>query len=81
MTKIMFDLQVSDMILTSLTVSGDYAWTAGWDGVVRRWKIAQDILEPAGELNLGSCINGLASNIECTYAILSGGKIVKIKAI
>lgn len=69
------------MILTSLTVSGDYAWTGGWDGIVRRYKIAEDLLEPAGEINLGSCINGLASNVDTTYAILSGGKIVRIKSM
>lgn len=70
--------QASDMILTSLSVSGDYAWTAGWDGIIRRWKIAEDVLEPAGDINVGSCVNGLVSIADCAYAILTGGRIVCI---
>lgn len=69
------------MILTSLSVSGDYAWTAGWDGIVRRWKIAGDVLEPAGDINVGSCVNGLVCTADSAYAIIAGGKVARIKAV
>ncbi|KAL4710704.1 hypothetical protein ACJJTC_004349 [Scirpophaga incertulas] len=77
--KQLHEVKVSDMIITSLSVNGDYAWTGGWDGIVRRWKINIDILEPAGEINLGSCVNGIATTMDSAYAIMSGGKIVRIK--
>jgi hypothetical protein len=69
------------MILTSLSMSGDYAWTGGWDGILRRYKIAIDTLEPAGEITLDGCINGIVSTIDSAYAIVSGGKIVRIKTV
>lgn len=73
--------QVSDMIVTSLSVRGDYAWTGGWDSCVRRWKITGDKLESAGEINLGSCINALDTSTPNTvYAVLSGGRIVRLTA-
>lgn len=73
--------QVSDMIVTSLSVSGDYAWTGGWDGHVRRWKIAGDKLESAGEINLGSCVNALNTSVpNIAFAVLSGGRVVRLAA-
>lgn len=74
-------IQVSDMILTSLSVSDNVAWTGGWDGYIRRWKISENKLQPAGEMNLGSCINALiAPTGSGAYVVLTGGRIVKIKA-
>ncbi|CAG9783737.1 unnamed protein product [Diatraea saccharalis] len=78
--KQLHEVKVSDMILTSLSVSGDYVWTGGWDGILRRWKIDVDVLEPAGEISLGSCINGVVSTLDNTYAVMAGGKVVRIKA-
>ncbi|CAH0406501.1 unnamed protein product [Chilo suppressalis] len=74
------EIKVSDMIVTSMSVCGDYVWTGGWDGTIRRYKIAIDVLEPAGEVVLGSCINGLVSTPDSAYATVSGGKVVRIKA-
>ncbi|KAL0893892.1 hypothetical protein ABMA27_013992 [Loxostege sticticalis] len=79
--KQLHEVKVSDMILTSLSVSGDNAWTAGWDGIVRRWKIAGDVLEPAGDINVGSCVNGLVCTADSAYAIIAGGKVARIKAV
>ncbi|XP_049866886.1 uncharacterized protein LOC126367426 [Pectinophora gossypiella] len=74
-------VKASDMIVTSLAVSGDFAWTGGWDSSVRRWKIDGDVLQPAGELNLGSYVNGLVATApDNVYAILTGGRIVNITA-
>lgn len=68
------------MILTSLSVSEDHAWTGGWDGVVRRWKIAGDQLQPAGEINLGVCVNALvAIKSDVAYVVLTGGRLVCLK--
>lgn len=68
------------MIITSLSVSGDYAWTGGWDGFVRRWKISGDQLEASGSLKVGACINGLvASSADNVYTIVAGGRVVHIK--
>lgn len=73
--------QISDMIVTSLSVSGDYAWTGGWDGHVRRWKIDGDKIESVGEINLGSCVNALDTSAPNTaYAVLSGGRVVRLTA-
>ncbi|XP_063821748.1 uncharacterized protein LOC135071844 [Ostrinia nubilalis] len=79
--KQLHEVKVSDMIVTSLSVSGDYAWTGGWDGIMRRWKIGEDVLEPAGEINVGSCINGLISTNDGTYGVLAGGKIIRVKSV
>ncbi|XP_053625626.1 uncharacterized protein LOC128683738 [Plodia interpunctella] len=80
--KLLHDVKVSDMILTSLVVNGDYAWTGGWDGCVRRWKIAEDRLEAAGEVNLGACVNALQStDANRAYAVLAGGRIVYLKVL
>lgn len=69
------------MILTSLSVKGDYAWTGGWDGHVRRWKFTGDKLELAGDIDLGSCINALETSApNNAYAALSGGRIVRLTA-
>ncbi|XP_045491268.1 uncharacterized protein LOC123691084 [Colias croceus] len=79
--KRIHEVKVSDMILTSLSTSEDIAWTGGWDGIVRRWKILGNKIEAAGEINLGACINGLvASSSESAYAIVTGGSIVKVNA-
>lgn len=68
------------MIITSLSVSESFAWTGGWDGCVRRWKIDGDQLQPAGEINLGACINALfASTSSTAYALVTGGKAICIK--
>ncbi|XP_013186487.1 uncharacterized protein LOC106131821 [Amyelois transitella] len=79
--KMLHEVKVSDMIITSLSVCGDYAWTGGWDGCVRRWKMAEDRLEPAGELNLGACINALHITPDSAYIVLSGGRIVSVKVV
>lgn len=73
------EVKVSDMIVTSLAVSGDYAWTGGWDGVLRRWKITTDQLEDSGSLELGACINGLAASQNSVFAIVAGGRVVCVK--
>ncbi|XP_045445488.1 uncharacterized protein LOC123653542 [Melitaea cinxia] len=79
--KKLHEVKVSDMILTGLSVSDGFAWTGGWDGCVRRWKISEDKLESAGEINLGACINALvASSGDNAYALLTGGRIVNVKA-
>ncbi|XP_026329599.1 uncharacterized protein LOC113237383 [Hyposmocoma kahamanoa] len=79
--KKLHEVKVSDMIVTSLSVIGDYAWTGGWDGHVRRWKITGDKLESAGEINLGSCVNALDTSASNTaYAVLSGGRVVRLTA-
>ncbi|XP_038215710.1 uncharacterized protein LOC119835126 [Zerene cesonia] len=79
--KKIHEVKVSDMILTSLSTYGDVAWTGGWDGVVRRWKISGNKIEAAGEVNLGACINGLAAfSSESAYAIVTGGLIVKLNS-
>ncbi|CAG4981061.1 unnamed protein product [Parnassius apollo] len=79
--KKLHEVKVSDMILTSLSVNEDYAWTGGWDGCVRRWKIADDQLQSAGEINLGACVNAVvASTSNTAYAILTGGKVFCIIA-
>ncbi|KAM3963580.1 uncharacterized protein ACR2FA_002506 [Aphomia sociella] len=75
------EVKVSDMIVTSLSVSGDYAYTGGWDGYIRRWKIDEDQLKAAGELCLGGCINALVSTDNCVYALVTGGRIVCVKAV
>lgn len=68
------------MIVTSLSTHGNIAWTGGWDGCVRRWKIADNKIEAQGEINLGSCINALiASSSDSVYALVSGGAIVNVK--
>lgn len=67
------------MIVTSISTSEDCVWTGGWDGVVRRWRIAADKLEAAGYINVGASINALvapAPNI--AYAVVSGGRVVRI---
>lgn len=70
------------MIVTSLSVSDNIVWTGGWDGHIRRWKIADNKLQPAGEMNLGSCINALIAPTGAgVFAILTGGKIFKLKAV
>ncbi|CAH2086492.1 unnamed protein product [Euphydryas editha] len=79
--KKLHEAKVSDMILTSLSVSDGFAWTGGWDGYVRRWKVSDDKFESAGEINLGACINTLvASSADNAYALLTGGRIVNVKA-
>ncbi|GBP30451.1 hypothetical protein EVAR_20904_1 [Eumeta japonica] len=79
--KLLHELKISDMIVTSLEINGDYAWTGGWDGRVRRFKIDDVKLTPAGELELGSCINALAATAPDTaYAALAGGRMVRVKA-
>ncbi|CAB3242174.1 unnamed protein product [Arctia plantaginis] len=70
------EVKVSDMIVTSLAVSGNNVWSGGWDGIVRKWKIAGSKLEAAGEINLGGCINSLASANDRVYAAVAGGKLV-----
>lgn len=69
------------MIVTSLTVTGDYAWTGGWDGYVRRWKINNNKLEPAGEISFGACINALVAASDGVFTAISGGRIVYLKSI
>lgn len=71
-----FYMQVSDMIVTSLAANGNNVWTGGWDGIVRKFKIAGSKLEAAGEINLGGCINSLASADDRVYAAVAGGKVV-----
>ncbi|XP_028041675.1 uncharacterized protein LOC114251559 [Bombyx mandarina] len=78
--KLLHEIKVSDMIVTSIAVTGDYVWTAGWDGFVRRWKIVSDKLEAAGEVNLGACVNSLSSNLNNVYAAIADGKIVLMNA-
>nr|XP_026495110.1 uncharacterized protein LOC113399982 [Vanessa tameamea] len=79
--KKLHEVKVSDMILTSLSVSNGFAWTGGWDGCVRRWKISEDKLEPAGDINVGACVNALvAPTGDNGYALLTGGRILNIKA-
>lgn len=79
--KLLHEIKVSDMIVTSLTVTGDYAWTGGWDGYIRRWKIADTKLESAGEISVGACINALVAASGGVYAAISGGRIVYLKSI
>ncbi|XP_026758065.2 uncharacterized protein LOC113517560 [Galleria mellonella] len=79
--KQLHEVKVSDMIVTSLSVYGEYTFTGGWDGYVRRWKIAEDQLVAAGELNLESCINAIVATDNCAYVILSGGRIVSVKTV
>ncbi|VVD03051.1 unnamed protein product [Leptidea sinapis] len=75
------DIKASDMIVTSLSAIDTFAWTGGWDGIVRRWKIADNKIEAAGEINLGCCVNALvATTAEDAYAILTGGRIVHVKS-
>lgn len=77
-----FLIQVSDMIVTSLSVSDNIVWTGGWDGYIRRWKIAGNQLQPAGEINLGSCVNALiAPTGGSVFGVLTGAKIVKVKSL
>ncbi|KAH9630721.1 hypothetical protein HF086_004012 [Spodoptera exigua] len=78
--KSLDEVKVSDMILTSLSTSGQYAWTGGWDGVVRRYKMAGDKLEAAGDINLGGCINSLVAAGGSAYVAVSGGKLVHLRA-
>lgn len=68
------------MIITSMSASVGFVWTGGWDGCTRRWKIDGDKLQPAGEINLGACINALVANGDNAFALLAGGKIIKVKA-
>ncbi|KAJ8722723.1 hypothetical protein PYW07_003903 [Mythimna separata] len=75
------ETKVSDMIVTSLSASGDYVWTGGWDGFVRRWKIAGEKLEPAGDINLGGCINSLVATGTGAYAAVTGGKLVLVNSV
>ncbi|XP_013182306.1 PREDICTED: uncharacterized protein LOC106128454 [Papilio xuthus] len=78
--KKLHEVKVSDMIITSLSVSEDHVWTGGWDGIVRRWKIAGDQFQPAGEINLGACVNALvATKSDVAYAIITGGRAVCLK--
>uniref|UniRef100_A0A2A4JVX5 Anaphase-promoting complex subunit 4 WD40 domain-containing protein n=1 Tax=Heliothis virescens TaxID=7102 RepID=A0A2A4JVX5_HELVI len=77
--KQLHEIKVSDMIVISLSTSGDYVWTAGWDGFVRRWKIAGDKLEPFGEINLGGCVNSVVATGDSVYAAVTGGKIVHLR--
>lgn len=80
--KSLDEVKVSDMIVTSLSASGQYAWTGGWDGFVRRWKIAGDKLEAAGDINLGGCINSLyASAGDSAYVAVTGRKVVYLRAV
>lgn len=74
-------LQVSDMIVTSLAVNGDFVWTGGWDGHIRRWQIENDQLKEAGDINIGSCINSLAADSNSVYAAVTGGQLLKIKGL
>ena len=69
------------MIVTSLSASGDYVWTGGWDGSVRRWKIGGEKLQPAGEISLGACINSLAVTGDSAYAAVTGGRVVHVRAV
>ncbi|XP_041977188.1 uncharacterized protein LOC121731682 [Aricia agestis] len=79
--KKLCEVKASEMIITGLTSTSEYCWTGGWDGVVRRWKTTGDQLQAAGELNVGSCVNALAAiSNDKVYALLSGGKIVLLKA-
>ncbi|KAI5633098.1 hypothetical protein NE865_14226 [Phthorimaea operculella] len=79
--KKLHTVRASDMIVTSLTMCGDYVWTAGWDKRVRRWKIDGDKLESVGDIDLGACVNGLAlASADCVYAIVAGGRVVRIVA-
>lgn len=69
------------MIISCLSVNGDYAWTGGWDGYLRRWQVADNQLVAAGELEVGSCVNSLvAVSPDMTYAALAGGRVVRVKA-
>ncbi|XP_034840256.1 uncharacterized protein [Maniola hyperantus] len=73
------EVKVSDMIITSMSLRDSVVWTGGWDGCAKRWKIHGDKLQPAGEINLGACINALvAVNGDNAYALLTGGKIIYI---
>ncbi|XP_023947482.2 uncharacterized protein LOC112052578 [Bicyclus anynana] len=75
------EVKVSEMILTSMSVREDFVWTGGWDGCAKRWRIDGEKLLPAGEINLGVCINAvIAVNGDNAYALLSGGRIIYIKA-
>ncbi|KAJ0180521.1 hypothetical protein K1T71_003925 [Dendrolimus kikuchii] len=78
--KFLHEVKVSDMIVTSIAVIGDYAFTGGWDGFVRRWKICNNQLEPSGVLEVGSCVNALISGSNSVYAALSGGRLIRIKS-
>ncbi|XP_026746782.1 uncharacterized protein LOC113508026 [Trichoplusia ni] len=71
-------VKVSDMIVTSLSASGDNVWTGGWDGVVRKWKITSDKLEAAGDINVGGCINALVATGDKAYVAVTGGKVLLV---
>lgn len=68
------------MIITSLSSSGEYAWTGGWDGHVRRWKLVGDQLVSDGELSLGACINAVQAVEDGAYVAVAGGKLVRVVA-
>ncbi|CAH2259276.1 uncharacterized protein LOC120624689 [Pararge aegeria] len=79
--KKLHEVKVSDMIITSMSARDGVVWTGGWDGCAKRWKIDEEKLQPAGEINLGACINALvAVTGDTAYALLTGGKIICIKA-
>ncbi|XP_072943923.1 uncharacterized protein [Epargyreus clarus] len=78
--KKLHEVKVSDMILTSLSASNGFAWTGGWDGYIRRWKVANNQLEAAGDINLGCCVNALvAPSSDNAYVLLTGGRVVCVK--
>ncbi|XP_068629628.1 uncharacterized protein [Battus philenor] len=80
--KKLHEIKVSDMILTSLSVYGDHAWTGGWDGFVRRWKMSGDQLQLDGEINIGACVNVIiATSADTVYGAITGGQIVCVKAM
>lgn len=69
------------MIVTSVAVDGDFAWTGGWDGHIKRWQIERDQLQAAGDIDVGSCVNALVASSNCVYAAVTGGRLAKIKAV
>lgn len=69
------------MIVTSLAISGDFVYTGGWDGHLKRWRITENQLEETGSINFNSCINALVTGTDAVYAAITGGRIVSVKAV
>lgn len=69
------------MIVTTVAVDGDFVWTGGWDGHVRRWQIVNDQFQAVGDLNVGSCVSSLVASLNSVYAAVTGGRLIKIKAV
>lgn len=69
------------MIVTSIAVDGDFVWTGGWDGHIKRWQIVNDQLQAAGDIDVGGCVNALIAYSNCVYAAVTGERLAKIIAV